>query len=155
HRGRSTRSRAALLRIVDRAATPMILLKQPWDLPQRILVCTAVGEPGKTVIRMAGWLARNIAASVILFHAKPEEEEPPFVRAHLERGLAALRALDVPCELAIERAASPAEGILAACRRHGAGLIAMGAHGPGSRTVFGRDDVTLQVMAASEKPLLI
>ena len=154
-RGKSARSRAALVRIVDRAATPMIVLKQPWELPRQILVCTAVGEPGKTVIRMAGWLARNIGATVILFYVQTGDAEPPFVRVHLERGLAVLRNLDVPCELAIERANSPAEGILAECRRRDAGMIAIGAHGPKSRSIFGREDVTLQVIAASEKPLLI
>jgi len=155
-RGRSLRSRAALARIIEQASTPMILLKRPWELPRRILVCTAVGEPGKVVIRMAGWLARNIGASVTLFHAKLEEgEEPAFVRAHLERGLAALRGLDVPCDLRIELAATPAEGILAACRRSGADMIAMGAPGPRSRSVFVRDDVTLAVVAASEQPVLV
>ena len=154
-RGRSVRSRAALARIIEHASTPMILLKRPWELPRRILVCTAVGEPGKTVIRMAGWLARNIGASVTLFHANPAEDEPPFVRAHLERGLAALRGLDVPCDLLIEHSDAPAEGILAASRRREAGMIAMGAHGPRSRSVFVRDDVTMQIVAASEKPILI
>jgi nucleotide-binding universal stress UspA family protein len=154
-RGKSLRSRAALARIIEQASTPMILLKRSWELPRRILVCTAVGEPGKTVIRMAGWLARNIGASVTLFHAKFDEEEPAFVSAHLERGLAALRGLDVPCELRIELAATPAEGILAACRRTAAGMIAMGAPGPRSRSVFGRDNVTLAVVAASEQPVLV
>jgi len=154
-RGRSLRSRAALARIIEQASTPMILLKRPWELPRRILVCTAVGEPGKVVIRMAGWLARNIGASVTLFHAKLDEEEPPFVRAHLERGLAALRGLDVPCDLRIDLAATPAEGILAACRRSESGMIAMGAPGPRSRSVFVRDDVTLAVVAASEQPVLV
>jgi nucleotide-binding universal stress UspA family protein len=154
-RGKAARSRAALARIIEQASTPMILLKRPWELPQRILVCTAVGEPGKTVIRMAGWLARNIGASVTLFHANLAEEEPPFVRAHLERGLAALRGLDVPCDLSIERSATPAEGILAASRRHDVGMIAMGGHGPRSRSVFVRDDVTMQIVAASDKPILI
>jgi sulfate transport system ATP-binding protein len=155
-RGKSLRSRAALARIIEQASTPMILLKRPWELPRRMLVCTAVGEPGKVVIRMAGWLARNIGASVTLFHARlEEEEEPAFVRAHLERGLAALRGLDVPCDLRVELAATPAEGILAACRRSAAGMIAMGAPGPRSRSVFVRDDVTLAVVAASEQPVLV
>ena len=151
----AARARATLLRVIEQAATPMIVLKGTWSVPRRILVCTAVGEPGKTVIRMAGWLARNIGAAVTLFHAKSGEEEPPYVRLHLERGLADLRTLDVDCDLAIVRAESPADGILRESARHEAGLIALGAHGPRRRSVFAREDVTLRVLAASDRPLLV
>ncbi len=154
--GRSAaRTRGSLLRLVEGAATPMIVVKGSWAIPKRMLVCTAVGEPGKTVIGFAGWLARNLGASVTLFHARLGKEEPEFVRAHLERGLAALRALDVPCELAIEPARTPAEGILAEAARRDVELIAVGSHGPSSSSVFGRDDVTFQVLAASARPILI
>jgi ABC-type Fe3+/spermidine/putrescine transport system ATPase subunit/nucleotide-binding universal stress UspA family protein len=153
--GRAVKARAAVLNVVEKASTPMVIVKGAWSLPRRLLVCTAVGEPGKTVIRVAGWLARNIGASVILYHAQIGEGEPAFVRLHLERGLAALRALDVSCELSIQRAKSPAEGILAESARFEAGLIAIGSHGPRSRSVFARDDVTLQILASAERPLLI
>jgi len=92
---------------------------------------------------------------VTLFHARLADDEPEFVRAHLERGLAALRALDVPCRLANERANSPAEGILRQASREESGLIAIGSHGPSSRSLFGRDDVTLQILAASDRPVLV
>ncbi|HET9795396.1 MAG TPA: universal stress protein, partial [Thermoanaerobaculia bacterium] len=153
--GLAARSRAPLLRIVERSATPMLIVPGAWPSPRRILVCTAVGEPGKTVVRMAGWLARNLGAAVTLFHAQLGEGEPDFVRAHLERGLAALRAMDVPCELALRTADSAAEGILAERARCGAEMIAMGAPGPRLRAAPARDDVTLKVMAASGVAVLI
>jgi len=153
--GLAARSRASLLRVVEKASTPTLIVKGAWPAPRRILVCTAVGEPGKTVIRMAGWLARNLGAAVTLFHAQIGEIEPDFVRAHLERGLAALRALDVPGELSVRPAESPAAAILAESARCGAGMIAMGAPGPRPRSVFARDDVTFSVVAGYGGAVLI
>ncbi|HYE66607.1 MAG TPA: hypothetical protein VD966_13550 [Pyrinomonadaceae bacterium] len=34
-------------------------------------------------------------------------------------------------------------------------LIVMGHHGPQSRSVFGRDDVTLQVLVGADRPVLV
>jgi len=153
--GLAARSRAALLRIVERSATPTLIVPGEWPSPRRILVCTAVGEPGKTVIRMAGWLARNLGAAVTLFHAQLGPGEPSFVAAHLERGLAALRAMDVPCELAVRHADSAAEGILAESARSGAEMIAIGAPGPRPRSSPPRDDVVLKIVAASRGAVLI
>jgi nucleotide-binding universal stress UspA family protein len=153
--GLAARSRAALLRIVERSATPVLIVRGAWPPPRRILVCTAVGEPGKTVIRMAGWLARNLGAAVTLFHAQLGEGEPDFVRAHLERGLAALRAMDVQGEISVRRAEAAAEGILAETAHCGAEMIALGAPGPRLRSAPARDDVTLKVVAASRVSVLI
>ncbi len=153
--GGTVRARAALLRVVERSATPMLILPGAWPSPRRILVCTAVGEPGKTVVRMAGWLARNLGAAVTLFHAQLGPGEPEFVRAHLERGLAALRAMDVEGELALRPAESAAEAILAESARCGAEMIAIGAPGPRLRAAPPRDDVALKVVAASPVAVLI
>jgi nucleotide-binding universal stress UspA family protein len=153
--GLAARSRAVLLRIIGNSATPMLIVPGAWPPPRRILVCTAVGEPGKTVIRMAGWLARNLGASVTLFHAQLGQGEPAFVRAHLERGLAALRAMDVPCELVLRPADSATEGILAESARSGAEMIAIGAPGPRRGSGPPRDDVVLKVVAASRGAVLV
>jgi nucleotide-binding universal stress UspA family protein len=153
--GMAARSRAALLRVVETAATPTLVVRETWAPPRRILVCTAVGEPGKTVIRMAGWLARNLGASVTLFHAATSGAEPEFVRTHLERGLAALRAMDVAGEISVRPGESAAGAILAESARCGAGMIAIGAPGPRRRGAPARDDVTLKVVAAYAGPVLI
>ena len=153
--GGLARSRAALLRVVETAATPTLVVRSPWAAPRRILVCTAVGEPGKTVIRMAGWLARNLGAAVTLFHASAGGAQPDFVRAHLERGLAALRAMDVAGEISVAPGDSAAGAILAESARCGAGMVALGAPGPRRRGVPARDDVTLRVVAAYDGPVLI
>ena len=41
----------------------------------RILICTAVGEPGKADVRVGGWLARRLGAEVTLLHVLPEGGE--------------------------------------------------------------------------------
>jgi nucleotide-binding universal stress UspA family protein len=128
----------------------------PWRPPARVLACTAVGEPGKTVVRVAGWLARGLGAPVTLLHvAREAVEQGDFIRAHLARGISALRSFEVPAEARIRTSRSPAEGILSEAQEREAGLIAIGGHGPRGRSIFGRDDVTMQILAAARTPVLV
>ena len=60
---------------------------------ERILICTAVGEPGKADIRAGGWLARRLNATVTLLHVTtPGRTMPALVHAHLTRRRHAARA---------------------------------------------------------------
>ena len=150
------RSRAAVSRLLEACATPVLVLTGPWRPSARVLACTAVGEPGKTVVRVAGWLARGLGAPVTLLHvAREAVASGDFIRAHLARGVAALRSFEVPAETRIRVARVPAEGILAEARENEAGLIAIGGHGPRVRSIFGRDDVTMQILAAARIPVLV
>ena len=150
------RSRAAISRLIEASGTPVLVLRGPWLPPPRVLACTAVGEPGKTVVRVAGWLARGLGAPVTLLHVSREAGEPgEFVRSHLARGVAAVRSFEVEAEARIRSSRVPAEGILAETRECGAGLIAIGGHGPRARSIFGRDDVTMQILAAAPTPVLV
>ena len=155
-RKHAVRSRAAISRLLEASGTPVLVMSGPWRPPARVLACTAVGEPGKTVVRVAGWLARGLGAPVTLLHVSREPVEPgDFVRAHLARGVAALRSFEVAAEARIRMSRLPAEGILAEARESEAGLIAIGGHGPRTRSIFGRDDVTMQILAAARMPVLV
>lgn len=155
-RRHAVRSRAAISRMLEASATPVLVLKGPWRPPGRVLACTAVGEPGKTVVRVAGWLARGLGAPVTLLHVARETVAPgDFVRSHLARGVVTLRSFEVRGEARIRVSRVPAEGILAEARESEAGLIVIGGHGPRVRSIFGRDDVTMQILAASTTPVLV
>ena len=142
--------------LLERLVTPLLFVKRQAARPEGILVCTAVGEPGKADIRVGGWIARQLGARVTLLHVSLGGDPPLWVTSHLERGVATLRSLDVESEFRIREASSPLEGIRMAEREIAPGLIVIGGHGPRSRSLFGEtDDVTRQVLRFAERPVLV
>ena len=145
-----------VMRVLERSAAPVMVVKKERSNLKRLLICTAVGEPGKNDVRIGGRLARRLGASVTLLYITREGEDPgPIIQAHLERASSTLRALDVPVEIKIQQARTPAKGILTASREGEYDLIIIGHHGPQSRSVFARDDVTLQVLVGADRPVLV
>jgi sulfate/thiosulfate transport system ATP-binding protein len=142
--------------ILERPDLPVLVARGAPGQIARVLICTATGEPGKSDIRVGGRLARRLGAAVTLLYITPEDTEvSPLARSHLERGAATLRALDVPCEICIRAATTPAGGILTEARDGNHDLIVVGGHGPEPRSIFSRDDITLQVLAEADHPVLV
>jgi nucleotide-binding universal stress UspA family protein len=93
---------------------------------------------------------------VTLLHVLPEGAgAAPWVNAHLNAGLATLRALEVPGRSTLRPARTPLQGILAEAAEGGYDLVVLGRHArrPGERSL--RHDVTLQILADSTKSVLI
>ncbi len=150
------RSRAAVRQLAGRTATPILVLKGAWRLPQRMLICTAIGEPGKNDIRLGGWLARWLAASVtLLYVSRSPAADSAFVRDHLERGLRTLRALGIECRATIRPAPSVPEGILGQAEEEDSQLIVVGRHEAASRGLFRHEEITTRMLALSPRPMLI
>jgi sulfate transport system ATP-binding protein len=143
--------------LLDGLATPLLAVQGEPAAFSRILICTAVGEPGKADVRVGGWLARRLGAEVTLLHVLPEvgTGPAPWVKAHLDAGLATLRALEVPGRSALRPSRSATAGILAEATEGGYDLIVLGRHArrPGERSR--RHDFTFQVLAGSGKSVLI
>lgn len=155
-RSRRGRRRPTVQGVIARSSTPVLFVAAEPSRFERILICTRVGEPGKTDVRAGGWLAARLGARVTLLHvAREGEETPTLVRTHLEQGVATLHGLDVAAESRIRPAASAVEGILEEARAESADLIVLGSHGPRSRSVRARDDVTLQVLLRADRPVLV
>ncbi len=115
----------------------MILARGRPRRLEKILICTAVGEPGKTDVRAGGWLARRLGASATLLHVThPDRTPPPHARAHLERGVATLRELGVRSGFSVRQAENPVGGILAELRSAPYDLLVIGAGGPITRQVL-------------------
>ncbi|HEX3532289.1 MAG TPA: ATP-binding cassette domain-containing protein [Thermoanaerobaculia bacterium] len=148
--------------LLDRLSTALLVLRGDKPTLQRILICTAVGEPGKADVRVGGWLARRLGAEVTLLHVNvrigglggPPE---PWVQSHLDRGVATLRALEVKSRSTIRRARTPAEGILAEAAEGQYDLIVMGRHAPRRGPLFGAKsaDITLRILAGTKTSMLI
>ncbi len=148
------------LGVLERAnavwATPILLLRHGRAAINRVLICTAAGEPGKSDVRVGGRLARRLGAAVTLLHVtRPGATIAPQAQEHLRRAVATLLAMDVEADSRTRAAASPVEGILAEAQAGDYDLIVLGSHGPVARSIFGRDDVALQVAARFERPVLI
>jgi sulfate transport system ATP-binding protein len=145
-----------LATVLEQADIPVLVAKGERISLNRILICTAAGEPGKSDVIIGGRLARMLGATVTLLFVARESEEPgSLTRTHLDRGAATLRSLDVPGEVRVRFAASPTEGILAESKAGNHDIIVIGSHGPRIRRRFGLNDVMLQVLDGADRPVLV
>ncbi len=144
--------------ILATLSTPLLAVREAPASFARILICTAGGEPGKADVRVGGWLARRLGAEVTLLHVLLDGGEPaPWVKAHLDAGLATLRALEVTSRTALRPARTAVQGILDETKEGGYDLIVLGRHAA-SRPTAGRarrHDFTFEILSGSGKSLLI
>jgi sulfate transport system ATP-binding protein len=155
-RPRPGRRRSTAQYLLDRVTTPLLIVRgQPAPIG-RILICTAGGEPGKSGIRIGGWMARRLGAQVVLLHVRPEPgEPPPWVKSHLERGMATLRDLEVESSVRLRTAASLLDGVLAEIAEGSHDLVVVGAARPGPRGLFGASDLTRQIVKSASSNVLV
>jgi len=154
--GRRDRLSTLAIAVVNRSHVPVFLIKGERSALKRLLICTAGGEPGKQDVRAGGRLARRLGAAVTLLYITREGSEASLLtQSHLNRAAATLRALDVETQVQLRPAATPAQGILDEAVIGDYDLIIMGSHGPSSHSLFSLDDVTLRVLAGSDRPVLV
>ncbi|MCC6746032.1 MAG: ATP-binding cassette domain-containing protein [Deltaproteobacteria bacterium] len=153
---RPARWGATVTAVAERAGVPLLVAKGERTSVERLLICTAAGEPGKLDVQFGGWLARRLRAHATLFYVARAPDEPgPIVQSHLERAAATLRALDVSCDVLVGRAATPTEGILTEARQGQHDLIILGLAGPERRSLFGLTDLPRQVLQGATQGVLL
>jgi nucleotide-binding universal stress UspA family protein len=153
--GRKEVRSVPLRRFLRESSTPL-LFGAPREKFEKILICTAVGEPGKSGVRVGGWLAGRMGASVTLLHvSRDASPPPPWIRSHLDQGVATLSGFDVIAKARVRTAPTPLEGILLEARQGDYDLVVIGSHGPRSRSVTARDDVTIQILDSASRPILV
>jgi ABC-type Fe3+/spermidine/putrescine transport system ATPase subunit/nucleotide-binding universal stress UspA family protein len=154
--GLARRVGGTLSSVLEGARLPVLVTKGDRADFSRILICTAAGEPGKRDVALGGRLARRLGASVTLLYVTRAGSEPnQLARAHLDMAVATLRGLDVPAEVLIWQAASPSAGILEQARSGNHDLIVLGSHGHRSRLLFGASDITMGVISAIDRHVLV
>jgi sulfate/thiosulfate transport system ATP-binding protein len=145
-----------LMTILEHTDVPVFIIKGERTRLDRILICTAAGEPGKSDVRVGGRLARRLGATVtLLYVARETGGVSPLTRSHLDRAAATLKATDVESEVRIRSATTPIAGIMAEASEGDYDLIVIGAHGPRSRMRFRPNDVMLQVLATAQRHVLV
>jgi len=145
-----------LMTVLEHTDVPVLIAKGERTRLERILICTAAGEPGKSDVRVGGRLAGRMGATVtLLYVARESKEVSPLTRSHLDRAAATLKAIDVESEVRIRSAVTPLAGIMAEATEGDYDLIVIGAHGPRSRIRFRPNDVMLQVLATAQRHVLI
>ncbi|HVF91798.1 MAG TPA: ATP-binding cassette domain-containing protein [Blastocatellia bacterium] len=147
---------ALIGKVLQQSRVPVLVAKGEHGSLSKILICTAAGEPGKSDVQVGGRLARRLKASVTLLYVTARSDLPgALARVHLERAAGTLRSLDVEGEIRYRQAETAAAGILAEAAEGAFDLIVVGGHGPGSRKLFKLNDVTRQVVAGSNCPVLV
>ena len=155
-RGMARQLGETLITVLQHTDVPVLITKGERTRLERILICTAAGEPGKSDVRVGGRLARRLGAAVtLLYVARESEEVSSLTRSHLDRASATLKANDVESKVRIRNAATPLAGILAEATEGDYDLIVIGAHGPPSRIRFRPNDVMLQVLSAADRHVLV
>jgi sulfate/thiosulfate transport system ATP-binding protein len=145
-----------LMTVLQYTDVPVLIAKGERTKLERILICTAAGEPGKSDVRVGGRLARRLGATVtLLYVARESAGVTPLTRSHLERASATLKAIDVESDVRVRTAATPLAGIMAEAAEGDYDLIVIGAHGPRSRMRFRPNDVMLQVVATAQRHVLV
>lgn len=145
-----------LMTVLQHTDVPVLITRGERIRLERILICTAAGEPGKSDVRVGGRLARRVGATAtLLYVARELGEVSPLTRGHLDRAAATLKSIDVESEVRIRSAATPLAGIIAEATEGNYDLIVIGAHGPRSRMRFRPNDVMLQVLATAETHVLV
>jgi nucleotide-binding universal stress UspA family protein len=145
-----------LMTVLQHADVPVLIAKGDRTKLERVLICTAAGEPGKSDVRVGGRLARRLGAKVtLLYVARGSDGVSALARGHLDRAAATLNAIDVENEVRIRSAPTPLAGILAEAVAGDHDLIVIGAHGPRSRSRFKLNDVMLQVLSTAQRHVLV
>jgi nucleotide-binding universal stress UspA family protein len=160
-------------RIVQYARCSVLLVKGQRSSLQKILVCTAGGEPGLHAVETAGRLAAQTQAAVTVLHVmsqvaltektyRPELEAPAddlMARrtregVHLETALNTLKSAGVSCAAKV-RHGLVVDEIAAEARDGDYDLLVIGAHLALGLSRWLLDDVTAHVLEETQVPVLV
>jgi sulfate transport system ATP-binding protein len=154
----SPEARAVLERELVVGDHHVLVVPGPCVPPQRILICVAVGEPGKEDVRFAGRLARHLGAETTIACVLPEgapREAVDQANRFLAAGQKTLSLLDVKATTRVRRGA-PREQILQELTEGAHDLLVLGSPLPNRRGVLSLDGLVGDLLdAVVDRPVLI
>ena len=135
---------------------PVVIAQEDRQL-SRMLICSAVGEPGKADVRIGGRLARLTGANATVLHVRREQEaEDQWKRSerHLAQALSTLETFGVTGDILIGK--EPAvEFILEQSAKGNYDLIVIGAPPPGTSSRIFVQDAATKIVSGTSLPVLI
>lgn len=147
-------------RILERTETPVLLVQEARPQIARVLICTAIGEPGKTDVRFGGRVARRTRAAVTVFHvARPDTApwERSRIQEHMAAAQAALDSLGLAAETKIEEREAHETAAAIATEAHAGNydLIVIGAPAWPHPARLRWTDFASQIVRHTSHPVLI
>jgi nucleotide-binding universal stress UspA family protein len=137
---------------------PILLVEASRPTIQRILICTAAGEPGKMDVLFGGRLARQTGAQVMVLHI-PHPESSKVVLRRIERHLGqaqdTLEALGVPTEYRIKEYSHLVEGITREAEEGDYDLAVIGASFQPHPHQLRWMDIASQIIRETNRPVLV
>lgn len=125
---------------------------------RRMLICTAVGEPGKADVGLGGRLARHMQARVVILHLHPPnapQESVDRARSHLQQAAASLEGLGLRCETKLQPHAVALDGITQEVVRGEHDMVVIGAPGPRDPRRLNWAELTGQIVQQVARSVLV
>ena len=148
---------ALSIALLQEGQVPVMLTAEPRSKLDKILVCTAAGEPGKYDVLIGARIARQTGASVTVLHVlkeQPSEEQKMRLERHLNEAKNVLTDLGVESETLIETG-EPKEVILEIAKKEAFDLIVLGAPAPQESQNVITKSITSKIIAATFLPVLV
>jgi nucleotide-binding universal stress UspA family protein len=143
--------------LLEQVRIPVLIVQKPRSTLARILICSAVGEPGKADVRIGGRLASLTGALATVLHVgNPGRTAEQRRRAeqHLRQALSTLESMGVTSESKIGE--EPAlEHILREVVEGEYDLVVIGAPAPRATRRLRWHDLAEQIVKGAHRPVLI
>jgi len=144
--------------ILTRLNVPVLLVGTSRPRIERILICTAAGEPGKMDVLFGGRIARQVGAQVTVLHIlNPESSQPALrrIERHLNQAQDTLEALGVPTEYRIKEHPDLVEGIRREAEDGDYDLVVIGASFQPHPHQLRWMNIASQIIQGTNSPVLV
>ena len=144
-------------RLLLETGISVLFVQSPRPRINRILICTAVGEPGKSDVQFGGRIARHLGAEATVLHVhRPgtTAAEKRRIERHLAQARSSLAALGVH-SVAKAEDGPITEQILREAEDGDYDLIVIGAPAPPAHQQFFWPNLAVEIVAGTTRPVLV
>jgi sulfate transport system ATP-binding protein len=143
--------------LLEQTGVPVLMVQKPRSNFASVLICSALGEPGKADVRIGGRLASLARARVTVLHVsqlKGTDEQRRRAEYHLHQALSTLESMGVTSETKIREEAA-LEHILQEVEEGDYDLIVIGAPAPRATQRLRWHDLATQIVRGTHRPVLV
>jgi sulfate transport system ATP-binding protein len=143
--------------LLEQVGVPVLMVQEPRSSLGRVLICSAVGEPGKADVRIGGRLASLTGGLATVLHVRSSQETSEQRRRaeqHLRQALSTLESMGVKSQSKIGE--EPAiDHILSEAEEGDYDLIVIGAPAPRPPRRLRWHDLANQIVSGTHRPVLV